>query len=161
VTWLTAINDQRAQIAGMVLAGTPRDSMHMIDLLYSQDGGAKPEVVITDTGSYSDIVFGLVHLLGREYRPELADLPDQKLWRIGAPDGYGALEVAARGRVNLERVRRHWGTPAGGGLDPHRRGARLRRAAGAAARRRPDPAGRRDRQLRPHLQEPARADLRG
>ncbi|MGW4772797.1 Tn3 family transposase [Nocardia sp. NPDC004278] len=26
-------------------------------------------VIITDTGSYSDIVFGLLHLLGRQYRP--------------------------------------------------------------------------------------------
>jgi TnpA family transposase len=108
VTLLTAVNDQHAQIAGMVVSGTPRDSMHLIDLLYSQDGGRQPEVVITDTGSYSDIVFGLVHLLGRQYRPELADLPDQRLWRIGPPDGYGALEVAARGRINLERIRRHW-----------------------------------------------------
>ncbi len=108
VTLLTAVNDQHAQIAGMVVSGTPRDSMHLIDLLYGQDGGRQPEVIITDSGSYSDIVFGLVHLLGRQYRPELADLPDQRLWRIGPPDGYGALEVAARGRINLERIRRHW-----------------------------------------------------
>jgi len=41
-----------------------------------------PQRIITDTGSYSDVVFGLVTLLGFDYRPQLADLPDAKLWRI-------------------------------------------------------------------------------
>ena len=54
----------------------------MIDLIYSQDAGQRPDVIITDTGSYSDIVFGLITLLGFDYRPQLADLPDAKLWRI-------------------------------------------------------------------------------
>jgi TnpA family transposase len=31
----------------------------MIDVLFRRDGGRRPEV--TDTGSYSDVVFGLVH----------------------------------------------------------------------------------------------------
>jgi TnpA family transposase len=53
-------------------------------VIYSQDGGARPEVIITDTASYTDIVFGLLSLLGFSYRPQLADLPDQKLWRIDA-----------------------------------------------------------------------------
>jgi TnpA family transposase len=39
---------------------------------------------VADTGSYSDLVFGLVQLLDMEYRPALADLPDQRLWRIEA-----------------------------------------------------------------------------
>jgi TnpA family transposase len=68
-----------------VLSGTPRDSLHMIDLIYSQDAGQRPDVIITDTGSYSDIVFALITLLGFDYRPQLADLPDAKLWRILIP----------------------------------------------------------------------------
>ncbi|MFF5212186.1 Tn3 family transposase [Streptosporangium sp. NPDC000396] len=38
--------------------------------------------MVTDTGSYSDIVFGLLTLAGYSYAPQLADLPDQKMWRI-------------------------------------------------------------------------------
>ena len=30
----------------------------------------------------SDIVFGLLHLIGIKYRPQLANLPDQRLWRF-------------------------------------------------------------------------------
>ena len=56
-TWLNMLNDQAVGLAGRVLSGTPRDSLHMIDLIYSQDAGQRPNVIITDTGSYSDIVF--------------------------------------------------------------------------------------------------------
>ena len=45
-------------------------------MVLRQHGGTVPEVIITDTGSYSDIVFGLLHLLGRQYRPQLANLPE-------------------------------------------------------------------------------------
>jgi TnpA family transposase len=65
-------------------------------------------VIVGDTGSYSDMVFGLLRLLGREYRPQLADLPDAKLWRIDAAAHYGPLDAAARGRIDLGRIRWHW-----------------------------------------------------
>lgn len=107
-TWLNMISDQAVGTAGRVVAGTPRDSLHLIDLIYSQDGGRRPEVVITDTGSYSDIVFGLLTLLGFDYRPALADLPDAKLWRTDPAADYGPLNPAARGHIDLDRVAAHW-----------------------------------------------------
>jgi TnpA family transposase len=54
------------------------------------------------------MVFGLLQLLGVSYRPELADLPDQKLWRIDANADYGLLDRAARGKIDLALVERHW-----------------------------------------------------
>ncbi|WP_328821054.1 Tn3 family transposase [Nocardia sp. CY41] len=61
-----------------MLSGTLRDSLHAVDVVLRQQGGTVPEKIITDTGSYSDIMFGLPHLLGRQYRPQLANLPDQR-----------------------------------------------------------------------------------
>ena len=107
-TWLNLLNDQAVGLAGRVVSGTPRDSLHVIDLIYRQDGGRRPEVIVSDTGSYSDIVFGLLRLLGFDYRPQLADLPDAKLWRIDPGADYGPLDTAARGRIDLDRIRRHW-----------------------------------------------------
>jgi TnpA family transposase len=89
VTWLNMINDQAAGIAGKVVAGTVRDSLHMVDVWYSQDGGQRPDIIVSDTDSYSDLVFGLVSLLGGEYRPALADVPDQKGWRSARPPTTG------------------------------------------------------------------------
>lgn len=108
VTWLNMVNDQAAGLGAKVVSGTARDSLHMIDVIFAQDGGRRPEIIVADTGSYSDVVFGLVHLLGMEYRPALADLPDQKLWRVDPAADHGPLNTAARGRIDLARVRRHW-----------------------------------------------------
>ncbi len=107
-TWLNLINDQAAGLGGKVVAGTPRDSLYVLDVLYDRDGGRRPEMVVTDTASYSDIVFGLLTLAGFAYAPQLADLPDQKLWRIDRAADYGAFNDAARGRVDLERIERNW-----------------------------------------------------
>lgn len=108
MTLINLVNDQAVGLAGHVVSGTPRDSLHVIDLIYCQDGGLRPEVIISDTGSYSDMVCGLMRLLGFDYRPQLADLPDAKLWRISRDADYGPLNAAARGRIELGRVRAHW-----------------------------------------------------
>ncbi|MDX6324801.1 MAG: hypothetical protein QOK15_1155 [Nocardioidaceae bacterium] len=108
VTWLNMISDQAVGLAGRVISGAPRDSMHMIDLAFSQDQGQRPEVIVADTGSYSDLVFGLCRLLNIEYRPELADMPDQRGWRTERHADYGPLNTVARGIIDLPKVRRHW-----------------------------------------------------
>lgn len=78
----------------------------MIDVIFAQDGRRRREVIAADTGSYSDVVFGSAHLLGMEYRPALADLPDKRLWRVEPDADYGPLKTAARGRIDLVRVHR-------------------------------------------------------
>jgi TnpA family transposase len=107
-TWLNMINYQAAGLGGNVVAGTPRDSLYVLDVLYDRDGGKHPEMIVTDTASYSDIVFGLLTLAGYTYAPQLADLPDQKMWRIDRTADYGAFQEAARGRVDLARIERRW-----------------------------------------------------
>jgi TnpA family transposase len=108
VTWLNMVNDQGSGLAAKVVSGTPGESLHMIDVIFSLDGGQRPDIIVADTGTYSDLVFGLAQLLGIEYRPELADMPDQRSWRIDPAADYGPLNSAARGRIDLDRVRRHW-----------------------------------------------------
>jgi TnpA family transposase len=108
MTWLNAINDRGMGRGAKIVTGTIRDSLHMVDVIFGLDGGELPEIVVTDEGSYSDLVFGLLELLGISYRPALADLPDQKGWRIKADADYGPLNTFARGRIDLARIRRNW-----------------------------------------------------
>ncbi len=68
-----------------------------MDLVFNPDSDRRPEVLITDQGSYSDIVFAIVTLLGFDYRPVLADLPNTKLGRISRGADYAGLNRAARG----------------------------------------------------------------
>src|SRR5664280_2337810 len=108
MTWLNVINDQGIGRGAKVVSGTVRDSLHMVDVIFGLDGGELPEIVVSDTGSYSDLVFGLLELLGISYRPALADLPDQKGWRISPDTDYGPLNTFARGRIALRKIRRNW-----------------------------------------------------
>jgi hypothetical protein len=112
ITWLNAINDQVAGIGAVVVPGTMRDSLHILDTMLNLDAGPKPEMIATDTASYSDIVFGLFRLLGYRFSPRIADLSDQRFWRAtlpGAPDSdYGPLNALARHRVSLAKIRAHW-----------------------------------------------------
>ncbi|MCQ4083913.1 Tn3 family transposase [Streptomyces sp. RB6PN25] len=112
ITWLNAVNDQVAGIGQMVVPGTPRDSLHILDTLLNLDAGARPEMVATDNASYSDMVFGLFSMLGYNFSPRFRDLADQRFWRAELPGvatgGYGPLEPLARNRVNLGKVVTHW-----------------------------------------------------
>lgn len=64
VTWLNMISDQRIGLAGRVVSGAAKDTLHFVDLIFNPDSDRRPEVLITDQGSYSDIVFAIVTLLG-------------------------------------------------------------------------------------------------
>jgi hypothetical protein len=102
------LSAHKAPVVHQWLVAHPRDSLYVLDVLYDSDGGKRPEMIVTDTASYSDLVFGLLTLAGFAYAPQLADLPDQKMWRIDGTADYGALQDAARGRVDLARIERHW-----------------------------------------------------
>lgn len=100
----------------MVVPGTPRDSLHILDTLLNLDGGVKPEMVATDNASYSDMVFGLFKILGYNFSPRSADLDDQRFWRAEMDGietgGYGPLEALARtNKVNLKKVTTQWPPP--------------------------------------------------
>ncbi len=58
-------------IGQMVVPGTPRDSLFILDALLNLDGGVKPEMVATDNASYSDMVFGIFKMLGYRFPPAL------------------------------------------------------------------------------------------
>jgi transcriptional regulator with XRE-family HTH domain len=67
----------------------------------------RPTQIMTDTGAYSDVVFGLFRLLGYRFCPRLADIGGTRFWRIPQAD-YGKLNVVSRHRLKLQRIARHW-----------------------------------------------------
>ena len=97
----------------MVVPGTPRDSLFILDALLNLDGGVKPEMVATDNASYSDMVFGIFKMLGYRFSPRFKDLQDQRFWKAQMPGaemsgGYGPLEALARNKVNVKKVLTAW-----------------------------------------------------
>jgi TnpA family transposase len=63
---------------------------------------------MTDTASYSDVVFGLFSLLGYRFSPRLADLPDKRFWRFDMTATYGALDGISRHRLDRKLIVDNW-----------------------------------------------------
>ena len=64
---------------------------------------------MTDTGAYSDVVFGLFRLLGYRFSPRLADVGGTRFWRINSKADYDFLNGISANQLSLQRVASHWG----------------------------------------------------
>ena len=74
VTYYNLVSDQFTGLNAIVVPGTLRDSMVLLALVLDQQTELTPTQIITDTGAYSDVVFGLFRLLGYQFCPRLADM---------------------------------------------------------------------------------------
>ncbi|WP_435802527.1 Tn3 family transposase [Streptomyces avermitilis] len=102
------VSDRVMGLGGIVMPGTLRDSLGILDAMFNLDGPVRPEIVITDTGSYSDLVFGPFAICGYQFSPRIADISDARLWRLDMSKDYGPLQAVSRQRVQVERIRQNW-----------------------------------------------------
>lgn len=104
VTYYNLISDQFTGLHGITVPGTLRDSLTLLALVIDQQTELQPTRIMTDTGAYSDVVFGLFRLLGYRFSPRLADIGGARLWRIDPNADYGPFNDLSRHRVNLTRI---------------------------------------------------------
>jgi TnpA family transposase len=108
VTWYNLMSDQCSGLNAITVPGTLRDSLILLAVVLEQQTELQPTKIMTDTGAYSDVVFGLFRLLGYRFSPRLADIGGTRFWRIDAHADYGELDLIARQRVSLDRIAAHW-----------------------------------------------------
>ncbi len=108
VTWYNLLSDQCTGLNGITVPGTLRDSLILLAVVLEQQTELQPTKIMTDTGAYSDVVFGLFRLLGYRFSPRLADIGGTRFWRIDPSADYGELNAVARHRVSLDRIAAHW-----------------------------------------------------
>lgn len=63
---------------------------------------------MTDTGAYTDVVFGLFWLLGYRFCPRIADIGGARYWRIDPSADYGLLNGIASHRINTKLIEENW-----------------------------------------------------
>jgi len=63
---------------------------------------------MTDTGAYSDVVFGLFRLLGYRFSPRLADVGGTRFWRIDPKADYGLLNSISMHQLSLKKIIPYW-----------------------------------------------------
>jgi TnpA family transposase len=108
ITWYNFMSDQFGGFHGIVIPGTLRDSIYVLEGLLEQQTGLRPTEIMTDTSGASDLVFGLFWLLGYQFSPRLADAGEARFWRIDRDADYGPLDEMASNRVNPARAGHHW-----------------------------------------------------
>jgi TnpA family transposase len=108
MTWYHWMVDQQMDIHGIAVPGTVKDAPYLLDGLLEQETHHRPKELITDTGGYSDIVFGFFKLLGYRFSPRLADLGDARFWRMNRKTDYGILDDLARHKTNNNLIADDW-----------------------------------------------------
>ena len=108
VTWYNLLSDQGTGLNAITVPGTLRDSLVLLSVVLGQQTELQPTQIMTDTGAYSDVVFGLFRLLGYHFCPRLADIGGSRFWRIDPKADYGELNSLARQRVSLDRILPFW-----------------------------------------------------
>jgi len=108
ITWYNFVSNQFSGFHGIVVPGTLRDSIFVLEGLLEQQTGLKPVEIMTDTAGASDMVFGLFWLLGYQFSPRLADAGESVFWRVDKEANYGVLNALARSCVNVKKMEQHW-----------------------------------------------------
>ncbi len=108
VTYYNFTSDQFTGFHAIVVPGTIRDSLFILEGLLEQQTSLHPHEVMSDTAGYSDLVFGLFWLLGYQFSPLLADFGEARFWQMDPKADYGALNGLARQRINIGRIERNW-----------------------------------------------------
>ena len=81
VTYYNFTSDQFSGFHGIVIPGTLRDSLYILEGLLEQQTRLNPREIMADTAGVSDMIFGLFWLLGYQFSPRLADIGDARFWR--------------------------------------------------------------------------------
>lgn len=108
ITWYELTSDQYTGLNGVVIPGTLRDSMYILEVLLGQETNLQPREVMTDTAGASDVVFALFWFLGYRFSPRLADVGGSRFWRMDPKADYGILNDLARQTINTKLIARNW-----------------------------------------------------
>lgn len=108
ITYYNFTSDQLSGFHGIVIPGTLRDSMFVLDGLLEQQTHLNPLELMTDTAGVSDVVFGLFWLLGYQFSPRMADVGESRFWRIDTSTDYGCLNGIARNKINTRLIANNW-----------------------------------------------------
>jgi len=108
VTFYNLVSDQFTGLNGIAVPGTLRDSLVLLSVVLEQQTELQPTEIMTDTGAYTDTIFGIFHLLGYQFSPRLADVGGTRFWRVDGNADYGPLETLSTHRVNTGLIAEHW-----------------------------------------------------
>ena len=112
VTFYSYVSDQYSQYGGKVIATTERDATYVLDEALANETDLEIMEHTTDTHGYTDLLFALFNLVGKQLISRLRDLWSQRLCKIKSslyPE-FDKLEYPAlrfTGTVNIDYLKKH------------------------------------------------------
>lgn len=108
VTYYNFTSDQSTNFYGIVIPGTLRDSLYLLDGILEQQTSLDPREIITDTAGASEVVFALFWLLGYRFSPRLADIGKIRFWRTDILADYKGFNEIAKNKINPGSIEKFW-----------------------------------------------------
>lgn len=108
MTYYNFLTDQFTGFHGIVVPGTLRDSLFLLDGILEHQTSVEIKEVMTDTAGASEIVFALFWLLGYAFSPRLADIGGVRFWRIDKAADYKTLNDISNHKVSIKLIKKHW-----------------------------------------------------
>jgi TnpA family transposase len=108
ITVYTHVSDQYSVFSTQAISCGPREALYVLDGLLQNDTVLHPTEHFTDTGGYTEHVFGLCYLLGYAFMPRLRDLKDQQLYKMRKDRTYGRLDCLLKPVPDLDLIAEQW-----------------------------------------------------
>jgi TnpA family transposase len=108
VTYYNLVSDQFTGLNAITVPGTLRDSLVLLSVVLEQETEFEPTEIMTDTGAYTDVIFGIFWLLGYQFSPRIADIGGTRFWRTNPAADYGPLDKLAAHKVKTDSILEHW-----------------------------------------------------
>ena len=100
--------DQSSVYGTRAISCAPREANYVLDGILENDTILKIREHTTDTGGFTEPLWGLCVLLGIDFMPRLKDLPDQVLYRVDRRADYGRLDPLLRSAVDIAIIVEQW-----------------------------------------------------
>ncbi len=92
-----------------VISGAEREAHYMIDGVLKNDV-IKSDMHSTDTHGYTEVVFGISHLLDISFAPRIKNIHRQRIYSLKAKQAYTSKHypILPRKKIRLDRIEPYW-----------------------------------------------------
>lgn len=108
ITLYNYLWDQYSGFNHVVIPGTRRESLPLLDGILDQPTSLNPTETATDTADASAMIFGLFRLLGYQFSPRLADAGHTPRYRADPAADYGPFNPLTTGRIRTRTITENW-----------------------------------------------------
>jgi TnpA family transposase len=104
----THLSDQYGPYHSTTISATASEAPYLVDGLLYHETDLEIAEHYSDTGAFTDQIFGICQLLGFRYAPRIRDLADKRLHPFEKSSSYPALEPLIGDRINVGQIESQW-----------------------------------------------------